>query len=464
MTQVEIDENDTSERIKPVTNDLPDIPGTDGDEASSKQRSPRREALSKWTAILAKFVSVQIAVQALGLLTGIMLVRSLSQKEYAYFTLANTMQATLLLLADVGVGSALSSRGSLVWQDRRRFGELIQTGLQVRKRLAWIAGVVALPILCALLLRNGAGLLNALLLAAAVLLGANFRLTNDVLVVVPKMTGRIDQLQRLDVSAALFRLVTLGFACLTYVDAVVGILAASLSFGVNNVLLRKWTPQAADPLAPTNLDDRRHILQIMRQLAPNTIYFCVHSQITVFLISVFGNVTTLAELGALGRLGMLFTICTSVINNVVLPRFARCNNPDKLVRMYWTIVGAFVIVSSLLMCMVILFPTPFLAVLGHKYHGLSRQLAYVVCGSIVSTFVGLTYSLNASKGWVNNAWISMPIIIVCQLAMVPLVNLGTIQGVTLISTVPPVIGLIPVWQRAYRALQGKPPVYSRDDA
>jgi len=44
----------------------------------------------------------------------------LEQREYAFFTIANTMQGTLNLLADVGISVGLVSIGGRVWQDRPR--------------------------------------------------------------------------------------------------------------------------------------------------------------------------------------------------------------------------------------------------------------------------------------------------------------------------------------------------------
>src|SRR5687768_9316734 len=89
--------------------------------------------------MLTKFVSVQVAVQLLGAASGILLVWALSQQEYAYFTIANSMLATISILADSGVSIGLTSIGGRVWQDRFRFGELINTALKLRRYLALIA-------------------------------------------------------------------------------------------------------------------------------------------------------------------------------------------------------------------------------------------------------------------------------------------------------------------------------------
>ena len=55
---------------------------------------------------VGNYALVQVAVQLLAFTSGILLVRWLPQREYAYFTIANAMQATLNLLADIKPASA----------------------------------------------------------------------------------------------------------------------------------------------------------------------------------------------------------------------------------------------------------------------------------------------------------------------------------------------------------------------
>src|SRR5207248_6144079 len=103
---------------------------------------------------IGTYAAVQVVVQLVAFGSGILLVRWLPQREYAFFTIANAMQATLMLLADIGISTGLVSIGGRVWQDRHRFGELINTGLAVRRKLAVVATIVVAPILYAMLARN----------------------------------------------------------------------------------------------------------------------------------------------------------------------------------------------------------------------------------------------------------------------------------------------------------------------
>src|SRR4029077_21086244 len=103
-----------------------------------------------------KFCSVQLVVQGLAALSGILLVRILSRHEYAYFTIANSMQSTMALLADTGLSIGMSSIGGRVWQDPHKFGRLVATTMQVRRYLAAAAVAVVMPLLMWMLISKGA--------------------------------------------------------------------------------------------------------------------------------------------------------------------------------------------------------------------------------------------------------------------------------------------------------------------
>src|SRR5438552_16941835 len=81
-------------------------------------QSPYLRRLIRGGRVVGSFVTVQVIVQLIGFLSGILLIRMLEQREYAFFTIANTMQGTLNLLADVGLRGRLVSIGDRLWPVR----------------------------------------------------------------------------------------------------------------------------------------------------------------------------------------------------------------------------------------------------------------------------------------------------------------------------------------------------------
>lgn len=411
------------------------------------------DSVKRWSALLGRFLSIQILVQAISLCSGILLVRKLPQKEYAFFTLANSMQATVLLLADIGLMNALSASGGKFWQDRERFGSLIVTGLTLRKQLARISIIVVMPIMLWMLVSRGAGYGYGLIVASVVLFGVTSRITNDILTVVPRLHARIDRLQKLDFSAAVIRLIVVSVGCVTYINTALAVLATSVTYWFQGFVLRQWAADGANLQAEPNDGDRQAIWRIIRQQAPSTIYYCIQGQLVVFLIAIFGSIRNVAEVGALGRLSVIFTLIGSVMSSIVVPRFARCQEKTKLIRIFSvTIIGLAMFGVSLIFLSIVL-PEPFLWILGNKYSNLQRILPYSFGVTVSYTIAGAIYGLNASRGWTKRAWISIPITVISQLLMVPFLNLNKLQHVMLLDILPVIVGGVPYFMETVSELK-----------
>jgi O-antigen/teichoic acid export membrane protein len=409
-----------------------------------------------WSKILAQFGSIQLIVQAVGLVSGILLVRFLSKTDYAYFTLANTMQATMALLADVGISSGLSAIGGRVWHDRFRFGQLINTALHLRRSLLVFSQLVILPMLLWLLWSNGASLWYAGALTAIVIAGLHFQVTNGVLAVIPRLHLQIGRVQKLDMFFALGRLGLLFSAYFVLLNALTAVLAAIISFAIQSYILRRWARQTVDVSAPVNNEDRKALWAIVRRQAPNDIYYCFQGQIMIWLISVFGSTKNLADIGALGRLAVIFTIINSMMTSVILPRFARCHSGPLLKKRYLQIIGCFTLFGGGLVLAALVFPTQLLYILGPKYAHLKPEVALMVVSSVVSGIVGAMWACNYSKGWIPASWIAIPAQLITQLALMFVFDVSTVRGVLLLNIVAMAPCLIINSWVAMRGMRGLP--------
>jgi O-antigen/teichoic acid export membrane protein len=390
--------------------------------------------------IVGNFALVQAGVQVIGFLSGILLVRWLSQREYAYFTIANTMQGTINLLADIGISVGLVSIGGRVWHDRHRFGELINAGLGVRRRLGALAIVAVTPIMYFMLVKNGASNLYSAVLIVAVLVGLVIQLSIGVLSVVPRLRSDIGRIQIIDVTGAIVRLLLLAALLFISLNAGVAVAVASAVFLLQYAMLRHYVTGVVDLSAPANPEDRHEIIRLTRHLAANAVFYCLQGQITIFLISFFAHrVSAVAEVGALGRLAMIFTVLSNLLANVFVPAFARCQSRRKLRWLYAAILGGVVAFSLVVVGFAAIFPEQFLFVLGSKYAHLRYELLLMVGGAVVGSLTGTFWALNASKAWVAGAWLYIPLTLATQIALIPYTNFSSVTGVlmfNLLSAVP----------------------------
>jgi O-antigen/teichoic acid export membrane protein len=403
---------------------------------------------------IGNYALVQAAVQIIAFSSGILLVRWLPQREYAYFTIANSMQATLMLLADIGVSVGLVSIGGRVWQDRHRFGELIKTGLAVRKRLAAAAAIIVAPILYAMLVRNGASSVYTLLLIAFVVVGFSIQISVDIFSVVPRLRSDIGRIQKIDFTCAIVRLLLVVGLVYLFATAGLAVAIASATFFLQYFLLRSYAAKVVDLNASENAEDRHEIVRLIKSLAANTLFYCFQGQITVFLISFFARqAASVAEVGALGRLAMIFTVLTNLLINIFVPAFARCQHKRKLRYLYAAIVGGVILFSAGVLGGAAVFPDQFLFVLGSHYTHLHRELLLMISVAVISALSGTLWLLNASKAWVSGAWLYIPLTLATQIALIPFTDFSSVAGVlifNLISTVPSLLLNLALSYRGFR--------------
>src|SRR4051812_39271310 len=87
----------------------------------------------EWGKLISITGSAQVLIQAIGFVSGIMIIRLLSTSEYALYTLANTMLGTMTLLTDGGINTGVMAQGGRVWQDKVKLGIVMNTGMDLRR-------------------------------------------------------------------------------------------------------------------------------------------------------------------------------------------------------------------------------------------------------------------------------------------------------------------------------------------
>lgn len=415
-----------------------------------------RRALHR-ARVVGNFALVQAIVQIIGFMSGILIVRTLEQREYAYFTIANTMQGTINLLADIGISVGLVSIGGRIWQDRHRFGELINTALSLRKKLGALVAAAVTPLMYFMLVKNGASIPYTALLIVVVLIGLAFQLSIGVLGVVPRLRADIGRIQMIDITGAVGRLLALGGLLFVFLNAGIAVAVASAVSLLQYAMLRHYAAGVIDLDAPENPEDRHSMIRLIKHLAANSVFYCFQGQITIFLISFFARrATSVAEVGALGRLAMIFSVLTNLLTNVFVPAFARCQNKRKLHLLYAAIVGGVTAFSLSIIFGASIFPDEFLFVLGSKYAHLHRELLLMVAGAVLSALTGTFWALNASKAWVSGAWLYIPLTLGTQIVLIPYTDFSSVTGVllfNLFSAIPNLLLNIVMSYRGFRSLQ-----------
>src|SRR5690606_24099375 len=217
----------------------------------------------QWAKQISITGAAQIIVQAVGFLSGILVIRLLPVEQYAYYTIANTMLGTMTVLSDGGISSGVMAQGGKVWQDKEKLGAVLHTGLHLRKRFAWGALVVSIPILCYLLWKQGADWGTCVLITASLIPAFFAALSDNILQIVPKLHQSITPLQKNQVSVGIGRLLLSGLTLFAFPWAFVAILARGIPRIWGNRKLKKIAEPYIDHTQKVNKEVQGEIIRMV---------------------------------------------------------------------------------------------------------------------------------------------------------------------------------------------------------
>lgn len=404
---------------------------------------PKYARFFYWSKLLTITGSAQLAIQGIGLVCGILVVRLLSPNQYALYTLSNTMLGTMILLSDGGISTGVISQAGKVWQDKKRLGIVMATGLALRRKFALWSMLIAVPLLLYFLIHHGAGWLMSLLLVLALIPAFFTSFSGTMLEIVPRLMQNIAQLQKIEVTVSVMRLVLLS-ACLFFFPwAFIAVLSAGLPQLWANKRLHTVSADHALIYEKPDPEIRNQIIKIVKRVFPGALYYCLSGQITLWMISIFGTTTAIAKVGALGRIAMIFTLLTSVFNTLIIPRFARL--PDQrnlLLKRFFVILIVLLTVGILSISIVYMFSSKLLWILGPNYSNLKSEFLLNIIGSYISLIAGLMFSLILSRGWTINPLIAIPLNMLIIVAIVMVVDVSTIKGVFIFNIIIQVIDVM----------------------
>lgn len=393
--------------------------------------------LAKWGKLLTITGGAQVAIQGIGFVSGILILRFLSVEEYAYYTLLNSMLGTMTNLADGGISTGVMSESGKCWRDREKLGRVLATGMKLRKQFAIASLLVSLPILYYLLQDKGLPWWQSLLMILSV--GPAFwaALSGSLLSVVPKLHQDIDDLLKINVSINVVRLLVTIPAILIFPLSGVAILGSGVGQVFGNFKLRKLSAEKADWDSPSDPEARKAILNTVKRILPGTLYYCISGQIVVWLVAIFSTTESLAQIGALSRLVMVLTLVKMVANMLILPRYARLPDVKRLVvpRFYQVMLILVTICSSIVL-FAGFFPNVCLWILGKNYADLEYELVLMITSGCLSMLSGMAYHLTSSRGIIPNPYAIIASTIAIQvITLAFIVDFTTLAGVISFSII-----------------------------
>jgi O-antigen/teichoic acid export membrane protein len=367
--------------------------------------------------VLLVYLTGQGLVQFTNLLTGFLLLRWLTVDNYAQFIVAFTFQLSLGFLTDLGFSGTIVALVGPRGNDPAVIGSYIRSGRRIRNIMLVCLTPIAAIIYIQIVRQHHWAAATSLLLFASIVASIYFSGTISYYGAPLLILGRLSHYYRHQLTGALFRV----FACGALYFA--GLLSAWTTSWINAIgflvigwlYARESRPFATLPPHP----DPKTTKQMMQYLLPNLpsfIFFALQGQISLFLISLFGQTRSIAEVGALGRLGQLFLLLSGINGAVIEPFMARL--PDQQVlRNFLTIILVASAICVPICCLGFFDPKLLLVILGPKYASLRRETGWLVFSSCVGYLVGVCWIMTAARRWIywTTTWISIGLILTAQI-------------------------------------------------
>ncbi len=397
----------------------------------------------QWSKLIGVTGFTQAIVQLVGLVCGVMVIRFLPTHEYALYTLANTMLGTMIVLADGGIATATMSQGGKVWQDRKKLGAVIVTGLNLRRTFAVISLPISLSVLLYLLRHHGAGWILSILIVISIVPAFFVMLQGGILEISPRLRQDIVKLQKIRVISSLGRLAILGLTMFTFPFAVVALSAASIPQIWANSRYRSISSRYSDLKQKVDLAVKARILKMVWRLLPEAVYYCISGQIAIWLISILGSTESVAQIGALSRLGIILSFFSILFANLVAPRFARLpSNPKILLSRYWQIQAGLILLCFGIVWVVWLFSFQILWILGPSYSGLETELVLMTVSSCLGLFYGASFWLGTYRSWVINPVVFIAISVFTTIIAVLIIDTSTLRNIIILNIIVTLIEVI----------------------
>jgi len=410
----------------PELSPIPKLPTTQGALLSRGRRA---------AGLVGSFFVGQGALQGIQILTGLLLIRWMSVESWAQFGLASGFQLTMNTLMDLGISSTIIPLIADRRDDCNLVGRYVRSTKHLRDRTFLILAPFASIAFCAITYRHHWGWHVILLLLASVLMTLYSSGHMSCYSAPLFLFGRLRAYYIPQTLTGVVRLASYVACRLAGVlNAWVAALLSAVNVTINGALLErksrnylKW-PEHEDPSTD------REVLQYILPAIPAIIFAAFQAQISLFLITIFGNTVSIAQVAALGKLGQLFSVLMTFNVIVVEPYVARLSR-ERLLPTYLGFVAL-----AVLCCLPVTFvafatPQLFLWLLGPKYEGLQRAVGWVVFAACINYLAGLMWIMNRARKWIfwSGTILEIVLVLAVQIAFIVLVGVRSTQQAVLFT-------------------------------
>lgn len=393
----------------------------------------------RWTKVAATFFAVHFTQQMVTLATGLLFIHSLSIEEFAIYTMATSVLLTFTFATDLGSSSALMHFFHQSQLGKEPYANMANAVLSLRRWMFLAGAPVAVGIL--VMWGRANGLTAPMIALACVLVVATVwvQVQGTTRIVVLRLEGDYARSYRAEVLAALARLGAATTVIALGLTTSVWALATALA----SAFVLAWVAHDGRiPRAATSVRAlQRKVLRYLAPSLPSAVYFAIQGQLVIWCAAWFGNLTLVANIGALGRLGLIVGALGGLSQVVFLPRLVKITDERLFVRRLVQFGAILTVMAGALFTASAVAPSAFLWLLGESYDSLSRELPLIVLAAGLSLLGGYLGAVILARSWNRLQPVALLMLIVVQALMLMWLRLDTTMGVAWFAVGSAVAGL-----------------------
>jgi O-antigen/teichoic acid export membrane protein len=358
----------------------------------------------RWSGILGGYLASQGTIQTINLVTGFLILRLLSVEQYAVYVIAMMLVTVASVASDMGVSQGVMSIGAPVRDHPQKITSLVQAAFRIRRLLYTI--VCPIVVVLTILLFRGHDEYWLMLgtLVALILTLAWGQQTVSILSSVANVHHDARSLGLANGFTAIARLVLVSTIC-----TAIPLAGTAIAINLCGTLLcaaifktRIGVSGSAWSVVEASYVER--LKHFSLPLVPGIIYYLLQGNIATALLWMLGSTTSVAEVGALGRLGQIIGLITLLNGFFLLPYFARVSSRPLFLRRLAQVLLVLSGICAGLTISTFLVPDWWLLLLGPSYFNLNSELRIAILGAQLSLLGSVIYTICIARGRTRGQW------------------------------------------------------------
>ena len=368
---------------------------------------------NNWRTV-SRFTGAEVANILLTAVAGFLMVRHISKTTYGVYAFLTTGVTLIISLSEVGINHCFLPLIGYLDVSLERVNAVFKVFKLRRIHLLSISCLLIIPFLLYFMYKNN-WITVTYLLAVTGMLIAGYYTVNEQLYR-QKFTAlhQSNTVSNATFTNGLIKAIWTILALFCFAEPITIVLLAcnGLAASVVSIWIYKRAENAHFPASqPSTIDLselRQELKKIYDPLKLAAFIYILYASFGNIVIGYLGNVITLADVNATGRLTMSLIIIDRIAGAFIMPKLAQARTFNKYKNMVVGVHLIYCFFAILIVCSAWLFPTPWLFLIGEKYNNLKDIIWIAFLGAILTNLAGFSFTCLTSRGYTSK---QMPILL-----------------------------------------------------